>query len=767
MGDDLKQAKSTDHHMTKILLLILVLLCLMTLTVPAQVPPPPLRNLQLEEGDLGQVPTGWFGNMPGYTARLLAEGAAAGKRSVEIEFKEPNPQSNFGLLRQSFDATPYRGKQVRFRAAVRIEAETPQDRAQLWFRVDRAGGLPGFFDNMDSRPIRSRDWQYFEITGDVAGDAQVLNIGMILSQKGRAWISDMTLVVIGDTPKPTIEPARPLTSRGLRNETAFARLFGYVRYFHPSDEAARADWEALAIRGARAVETAMDDTELAQALLAVFQPISPTLRIVGPGQQYIRPAGLNPPGANARVTYWKHHGVATGRQGPYRSDRVQETVAAATSVKISLPDAPFRGDLGDGLIAWLPSTLYVDGQGTLPHGRAAFETSAPQAPASADDRGTRLADVILAWNVFEHFYPYFDVVKTDWMAELSKALQRAAVDPNETAFTETLQRMVAALHDGHGAVNKAAAAIGILPLQWAWVENSLVITAVDPAAGLNVSVGDTVLTVNGQAARVALESREELISGATPQWIRYRGLQNLLTGPYAQTARLEVDSAKEPGKVTAVSARYGQPPRPLLDDKRPDKIAELEPGIFYLDIARASEADFNAALPQLEKARGIVFDFRGYPTGVGIALLTHLSDRPMTSAQWHIPDVTWPDRQGMTFVREGEWNLRPTGPLLAARKAFIVDGRAISYAESCLGIIENYKLGEIVGAPSAGTNGNVNPFTLPGGYTIAWTGMKVLKHDGSRHHGVGIQPTIPVSRTKAGIAAGRDEFLERAVAAVK
>jgi hypothetical protein len=61
----------------------------------------------------------------------------------------------------------------------------------------------------------------------------------------------------------------------------------------------------------------------------------------------------------------------------------------------------------------------------------------------------------------------------------------------------------------------------------------------------------------------------------------------------------------------------------------------------------------------------------------------------------------------------------------------------------------------------------VNPFVLPGGYNITWTGMKVLKHDGSQHHGVGLRPTIPVSRTEAGVAAGRDEILERGVAVLK
>jgi hypothetical protein len=60
----------------------------------------------------------------------------------------------------------------------------------------------------------------------------------------------------------------------------------------------------------------------------------------------------------------------------------------------------------------------------------------------------------------------------------------------------------------------------------------------------------------------------------------------------------------------------------------------------------------------------------------------------------------------------------------------------------------------------------VNPFTLLGGYEVVWTGMKVLKHDGSQHHGVGVQPTVPVARTIEGITKGRDEVLERGIAVV-
>ena len=113
------------------------------------------------------------------------------------------------------------------------------------------------------------------------------------------------------------------------------------------------------------------------------------------------------------------------------------------------------------------------------------------------------------------------------------------------------------------------------------------------------------------------------------------------------------------------------------------------------------------------------------------------------------------------------WNLRPKKPKIKGKAVFITDGRAISYAESFMSFVEHYKLGDIVGQPTAGANGNNNPFALPGGFSIGWTGMKVLKHDGSQHHQIGIQPTVPVKRTLQGVIEGRDELLEKALELIR
>jgi hypothetical protein len=67
--------------------------------------------------------------------------------------------------------------------------------------------------------------------------------------------------------------------------------------------------------------------------------------------------------------------------------------------------------------------------------------------------------------------------------------------------------------------------------------------------------------------------------------------------------------------------------------------------------------------------------------------------------------------------------------------------------------------------PTAGTNGNSVSFATPGGFAVTFTGMRVTGHDGrAQLHLVGVAPDIRLEPTLAGIRAGHDELLERALA---
>jgi len=206
---------------------------------------------------------------------------------------------------------------------------------------------------------------------------------------------------------PILDDPRPLTAEGLENLVALAQLFGIVRYFHPSDQVEQANWEALAIGAVDEVEGAADATDLAEILQRLFAPVAPTLRVFTgtapePPAELRRPEGVEQPYLRA----WRHVGLGLSVNNIYSSQRSKERLDGAEMPDgWSAPGETYEVELGRGVSARVPLTLFDDGQGTLPRVELPhFELPAGQL-GSGDERATRLADVILTWNVFEHFSP--------------------------------------------------------------------------------------------------------------------------------------------------------------------------------------------------------------------------------------------------------------------------------------------------------------------------------------------------------------------------
>jgi C-terminal processing protease CtpA/Prc len=445
--------------------------------------------------------------------------------------------------------------------------------------------------------------------------------------------------------------------------------------------------------------------------------------------------------------------------------------------RLPTPAQTLHVPLGSGVDAELPLTLYLDADGhTLPRSARRGPPASLRPDRlfgySASQRSVRLADVALSWGVLQHFYPYFDVVAVDWAAELRIALFRAIGDTGMATFHGTLKRLVAALHDGHGGVSieesnarkeKVGERAG-MPLAMRVIEGQLVVTAVAAGAG-DIKPGDIVESIDGVPASRALAASGEMISAATPQWLALREALVIDFGPKGESVPLTLRRGRT-GATYAARLRRTEDSDVARTRVEPDKLAELEPGILYVDLDRITDDDFDRALTKLVSARGVIFDLRGYPKRVSVMPLRHLTGETMMCPEFFITKTKRPNRDGVE-LKEERCTLAPLAPRLSGKIVFLTDAQAISYAETYLGIVEAYKLATIVGETTAGTNGNVNSFMLPGGYRVTFTGTRVLKNDGSRHHGVGIAPTVPCARTIEGVAAGRDEILECGVATMK
>ncbi|MCX6143193.1 MAG: S41 family peptidase [Ignavibacteriales bacterium] len=569
------------------------------------------------------------------------------------------------------------------------------------------------------------------------------------------------------------DPPKRLSTQELDNIIAFSRLLGYVRYFHPSDEAAKNSWNAFAIAGMKSIEKASGPKELARLLQGTLRLIAPTVRVFVKGVVPKLPIELLPPknGTSTKLLAWVHSGPDYSDPYHYRSVR-SERESFPEQAAFPSPAKPFIADLGPRISCLIPLSLYTDSLGTLPHfDRSSRPLLSNSFAPSAFDRHTRLADVAIAWNVIQHFYPYFDDVKIDWITELRQTLVRAALDSDEVSFQKTLRRMQARLRDSHGFASyyrrfKGKYIDWKLPFNVTWAENQLVVKSLSPNNKSLITMGDIITEVNGVPSSRFLAEQEQFIPGATSQWKRW---WSSFAFPFVEGNRT-MSLRVQTGSARARVIHFAQSTVSKDTNRWHDPAArprEIEKGLYYVDLEWITREDFKSALIQLSKARAVIFDLRGYPNNIGGSFLPHLIDSSVSPMPYFYPLVTRPDRTDMVFVPTEKTLIAPEAPRFAGTIVFLTGGRAVSQAEHHLSIVEHYKLGKIIGEPTAGTNGNIHWLTLPSGYDFVWTALRATNYDGSRHHGVGIKPTILVKPTIKGVKEARDEVLERAIEYVR
>lgn len=558
----------------------------------------------------------------------------------------------------------------------------------------------------------------------------------------------------------------------------FAKVYGYVKYFHPSDEASQIDWNKFSIYGASQIDKCRTKEDVINTLNQLFEPLAPSIKFAKNSAAFdtalkeIIPENK----AKYKLTYWQHLGVSIGMDNKnqlYESRRIKKgNEVEANQLFDYEPEfgESIIKEIGKGIYCRIPIVLYCNNQFTIPRAnenklKELNETLKNTYNIKVEDLYLKMGNIVNVYNVFQHFYPYFDVVNVNWEKELEKAIRKSYSDKTLSDHLVTLEQFTAPLKDGHIIVwNKSVQNYYLPPISWEWIENKLVITNVfdDKYA---VKTGDIVTQINNRESADFLEVVYGRISAGTEGWLHHRANLESLLGEKDSKIALTVN-----GKNIEMVRNMAAYRQLEILNKEKVKYHKLDDRIWYLNLDVIEMDTINKLLPQLEQCEAIICDLRGYPRG-NHGFINYLMSVDDTTKAWgQIPEIVYPDHERTIGYQKRNWIgfIKAEKPYLGDKKVvFIINGQAISYAESYMGYIEGYKLATIVGQPTAGTNGDVNQFSLPGGYKISWTGLKVLKHNGSQHHGIGILPDIYVEKTIQGVKEGRDEFLEKAMEIAK
>lgn len=567
-----------------------------------------------------------------------------------------------------------------------------------------------------------------------------------------------------------------ITTQQINNLYAFTKLYGYIKYFHPSDEALKIDWDKFAIYGCKKVLESSNEDELIDILKELFEPIVPTLFIHKKNEVLNKNDSVQQPidKYNLKVVICKN----VGNYYKLIGSNCKDTFSEFNNVKIFPKQGElFTSTIGDNIEISFPLALYKDSIGTLPHyDNKRFENYCMKIKSEvpgkilASEKTTRLADIVISWNIFNYFYPYQDDLNFNLDTILQVMLKEGFEDKDEYDFLNTLKIIVSRMDDGHGLVKYENEINNFYypAFECKWIENKIVVTdLIDTSSRLKL--GDVIDEIDDKPSSDALLIADQYISGATLYakrngyfWDAQNSLMRLMSGDKDSSIKLKI--SRNANDTLSIIMK-----RTVLNVHKfrsTPKTEMLKEGIYYIDLTRINDEDFNFMFDKLKNAKGIIFDIRGYPQKISYTFLQHFIKTNVYSTYWLIPIILYPDKQKNSFYVKGRLELIPELPYISSKLAFLSDENAVSYAETLLGIIEQYKLGSTVGEPTAGTNGGVTNFNLPGGYNVQFTGQKTLKYDGSRHHGVGWIPTILVPKTIKSVIEKRDIQLEKAIEVV-
>jgi C-terminal processing protease CtpA/Prc len=370
------------------------------------------------------------------------------------------------------------------------------------------------------------------------------------------------------------------------------------------------------------------------------------------------------------------------------------------------------------------------------------------------------------WSVIDRFYPYKHLIG-DWDAAFAESIPSFLSASTRHDSVGASLELAAHVEDGHTTVLGPGVPefFGeyFADFEVRLVQGRFVVMALggkSEKAGLRV--GDVIVDVDGEPLQARVKRMYGSIAGSTEKARTNRVARFALRGAAGSVARLRIERGNE--RLTVAVPRVATY---RLREAATPTYRMLTDDVGYADLTRLEPREVESMFFALRKAKSILFDVRGYPKGTAWTIAPRLgSGEPRAAAMFSRPQIIASasgDLQSgkLTFMQP-----LPDGRSLKryqGRTYMLIDDRAISQAEHTGLFFETANGTRFIGTPSAGANGDMTTMVLPGAVYVSFSGHDVRHANGDQLQRVGLTPALLVEPTVAGLQAGIDEVLQKAI----
>ncbi len=709
-------------------------------------------NLDFESVEDDQA-VGWdiYGSDGGYLTSVDDQIIQNGQYSATIEWNgepiESDDGSQFKAWGYSVPAI-YEGKKIKLTGQIKTE-NVKGGYAGLWLRID-----PGLsFDNMANRGVTgTTDWQQYEIELDLnASVATQIVSGGLMTGSGQMWFDNLQLSIDGTpiekAPLKELTAAdkdqefdsgsrisiNTLSKQQLENLTLLGKLWGFLKYHHPSIAQSKYNWDYELFRFLpKYLDVGNDRDDLLMGWIDSLGDIEICEKC-----EDIRVDSVLKPDLS-----WINHGLSA-------------------ELKTKLLHVYNSRNYG--------VHHYIGFAGP---GNAEFKNEKQYADMRYPDDGFRLLAAYRYWNMIHYYFPYKNLMDNDWNHILKKYIPLFLEAKNELAYELVMVAMIGEVQDSHATLRSRAIenSKGKLfpPVHVKFIKEQLVVDDyfnADMKKEVGLELGDVITHINEKSVQEIIEELLPQYSGSNyPSQLRNMSLDILRFDDKKSQLKIMRKSKSMTVTIPMFELKDLDYYNWYRDDADGKSYKLMDDNIGYITLKNIKAEDVSNIRKAFKKTQGIIIDIRNYPS----------ASMPFTLGAFFTSESKVFTRfTGPVYNNPGEFFFAASlnvpksidtyqGPLVV-----MVNEVTQSHAEFTTMAFQAGERTTVIGSTTAGADGNVSIINLPGGLTTSISGIGVYYPDGGETQRVGVRIDEVVLPSVQGIREGRDELLDRAIEIIK
>jgi len=402
-------------------------------------------------------------------------------------------------------------------------------------------------------------------------------------------------------------------------------------------------------------------------------------------------------------------------------------------------------------------------------GNPEFKNERPYGSMSYPDQGFRLLCLYRYWNMIAYYFPYKNLIGEDWNEILGEYISRFINSSNELEYKINSLSLIARIHDTHANIWGMDITLNEFkgkkysPLEITFVENKAIVTDYfDKAKGekTGLKIGDAIETVDNKTIDEILREKLKITPASNyPTQLRdiardlLRTSNNSLSVTYwdgNQKVSTQIETFK-PNDIN-LYAKY---------QKRDTCFKLISSDISYIYPGSIKNEHLPKIMDEVYKTRGLIIDFRCYPSDF---IVFSLSEYLLPESKSFVKFSTGSIESPGLFTMTNEIKVGKSNPdYYKGKVVIIINETTQSSAEYHTMAFRTAPRAKVIGSTTAGADGNVSRIVLPGGISTMISGIGVYYPDGTETQRIGIVPDIEVKPTIQGVKDKRDELLEMAI----